>query len=215
MAESTGGMGLVQRLVLRKFYAKAGGAPERLPWYRAEPEANLVAALEGRERPGRALDVGCGAGNFCVHLARRGWDVTGIDLLPQAVEMARALSEKEGVRFEVLETDILTYAPERPFDLVYDSGCLHCMHASGFAAYVRQLPRWLAPGGDYLLGHFGKRHALDWRPVGPRRRTPETIERALAPEFVLVRKETSEMRVPLPIGPVVRGSSYWFRRRAT
>jgi SAM-dependent methyltransferase len=213
MSESSGGMGRVQRLVLRKFYANADGAPERLPWFRAEPEANLVAALESRGRPGRALDVGCGAGNFCVHLARRGWDVTGIDILPQAVAMARALSEKEKLRFEVLQTDILSYAPERLFDLVYDSGCLHCMNGGGFAAYVRQLPTWLAPGGDYLLGHFGKRHAFDWRPVGPRRRTEATIEGALAPEFTLVRKETDEMRVPLPIGPIVRGTSYWFRRR--
>ena len=87
------------------------------------------------------------------------------------------------------------------------------MNGAGFAAYVRQLPKWLAPGGDYLLGHFGKRNAFDWRPVGPRRRTEASIERAFAPELTLVRKETGQMRVPLPIGPIVRGTSYWFRRR--
>lgn len=31
------------------------------------------------QTPGRQLDIGCGDGNFARHMARRGWDVTGLD----------------------------------------------------------------------------------------------------------------------------------------
>src|SRR5438034_6711 len=80
--------------------------------------------------------------------------------------------------------------------------------------YRRQLLAWTKPGADFVLHHWGKRHALDWRPMGPRRRTSERIERLFAPEFELVSKESGDMPVPLPIGPCVRGASYWFRRRS-
>ena len=37
---------------------------------------------------GRALDVGCGFGEDAVYLANRGWDVTGVDLVPSALARA-------------------------------------------------------------------------------------------------------------------------------
>jgi len=47
----------------------------------------LVAREEdGREPPyGRALDLGTGSGVWGVQLAKRGWDVTGLDMVEKAV----------------------------------------------------------------------------------------------------------------------------------
>jgi 2-polyprenyl-3-methyl-5-hydroxy-6-metoxy-1,4-benzoquinol methylase len=52
--------------VMRRFYRQARGVPERLPWHREEPSPVLVSAVKARDRHGRALDVGCGAGVFSV-----------------------------------------------------------------------------------------------------------------------------------------------------
>jgi hypothetical protein len=72
--------------------------------------------------------------------------------------------------------------------------------------------RWLRPGGDYVLAHWGKRHPLDWRPIGLRRRTEQTIQRRFAPELRLRDTEVTGFATPLPFGPVVRGVACWFRR---
>jgi len=86
------------------------------------------------------------------------------------------------------------------------------MSGAALKTYRAQVLSWLAPKGDFVLGHFDKRHALDWRPMGPRRRTPVQIESLFAPELRLRDRKTEEMAVPLPIGPIVRGTSYWFQR---
>jgi SAM-dependent methyltransferase len=202
----------ITKLVMRRFYLQADGRPEGLPWHRDSPGRVLTSAVEARKGCGRALDMGCGAGVFSVWLAERGMDVTGLDLFPEAITMARALAEKKGVKAEFVCADLFSYAPDRPFDLVFDSGCLHSLVGGDADSYKRQLLRWLNPRGDFVLEHWGKRHAIDWRPIGPRRRSQARIERMFRPEFDLVETEVNDFAAPLPFGPMVRGIGYWFRR---
>ena len=115
-------------------------------------------------------------------------------------------------RDEFVTADLFSYAPERPFDLVYDSGCLHSLVGGNAALYKDRLLGFLLPGGSFVLEHWGKRHALDWRPIGPRRRSQPTIERMFAPELQLIETDVTDFAAPLPFGPTVRGIGYWFRR---
>jgi SAM-dependent methyltransferase len=199
--------------VMKRFYSQAEGQAERLPWHRDTPSRVLASAVAGRHRRGRALDVGCGAGVFTVWLAERGLEVTGLDLFAEAVAMARSLAERKEATVELINADLFGYAPDRPFDLVYDSGCLHSLVGGDAQAYRGQLLKWLAPEADYVLEHWGQRHALDWRPIGPRRRSQATIERTFAPELKLLETELTDFAAPLPFGPRVRGIGYWFCRK--
>lgn len=205
-------MSTMAKMVMGKFYRQAAGDPERLPWHRETTSKVLSSAVAARGARGRALDVGCGAGVFSVWLAERGMDVTGIDLFPEAIAMAQSLAGKKSVRAEFFTVDLFDYISEQPFDLVFDSGCLHSLVGGNLASYKRQLLLWLAPDGEYVLEHWGKRHALDWRPIGPRRRSQPTIERIFAPELNLAETEVTDFAAPLPFGPTVRGIGYWFQR---
>lgn len=199
-------------MVMRKFYRQAEGRPERLPWHREQPSALLAAVVSARGGQGRVLDVGCGAGVLSVWMAQRGMNVTGLDLFPEAIAMARAVADGKGVKAEFVCADLFSYRPERPFEVVYDSGCLHSLVGGDLGSYKRQVLRWLAEGGDYVLEHWGKRHALDWRPIGPRRRSEASLQRFFAPELTLVRSEAEDFAAPLPFGPKVRGVAYRFAR---
>jgi SAM-dependent methyltransferase len=205
---------MISKLVMQKFYRKAEGHPERLPWHQDAPPKILVDAVKARSGRGRALDVGCGAGVFSVWLAEQGMEVTGLDLFPEATAMAQSRAAAHNVKVQFVTGDLFTYAPERPFDFVHDSGCLHSLVGGNVAAYKQQLLRWLAPKGDFVLGHWGKRHAFDWRPIGPRRRSESTIRNTFTPELELRQTEITDFDTPLPFGPVVRGVGYWFRRKS-
>ena len=212
-------MNKIQQRVMARFYREAAGDPARLPWHHETPTPFLKRAIEARAdthgRPLRALDVGCGSGVFAVQMARLGLEVTAIDNQPAAIEMARTLAREHGVEVELAVADAFEWAPEHGYAVVFDSGCLHNFSGTALTAYRAQLLRWLEPGGDFVLAHWGRRHALDWRPIGPRRRTRKELVRLFAPELQCTDGEFADEKVPFPFGPRVRMASYWFRRPPT
>lgn len=131
-------------------------------------------------RPGgRLLDVGCGNGVMLKRMADLGWDVTGVDFDPNAVENARA----KGLTVHLGSLDEQAFAPES-FDAVVSAHLME--HIPDPAEYLRSCYRLLAPGGRLVsvtpnaasLGHrlFG----ADWRGLEPPRHlhifTPGSLE---------------------------------------
>jgi ubiquinone/menaquinone biosynthesis C-methylase UbiE len=67
----------------------------------------------------RVLDVACGTGNLAIPAARKGAQVTGIDIAPNLVEQARQRAAAEGLKasFEEGDAEQLPY-PDEQFELV-------------------------------------------------------------------------------------------------
>src|SRR3954471_2155641 len=67
----------------------------------------LVAREEqGRQPPyGLALDLGTGSGVWGVELAKRGWQVTGVDIVEKALDRARERADEAGVELRLVRAD--------------------------------------------------------------------------------------------------------------
>ena len=79
--------------------------------------ADLVTALERHGLQGkRLLDVGCGTGKSFMPMLPRGWEVTGCDISPAMLELAREKAG-EGVRLEV--ANMLELPRFGEFDLIW------------------------------------------------------------------------------------------------
>ena len=95
----------------------------------------------------RVLEIGCGAGNTAGWLVERGFEVTGIDISPTAIDWARDRAIP-GTRFvvgNVVEEIADTY------DLVIDSHCLHCIIGNDRARLLANVRHALAPGGRFFV----------------------------------------------------------------
>lgn len=70
-------------------------------------------------RGSRVLEVGCGTGRTACHLARKGCEVTGLDIRPSMLAKAQKRAELEGVRVCWIEGDVchLPFAADQ-FDVV-------------------------------------------------------------------------------------------------
>ncbi|NNF00404.1 MAG: class I SAM-dependent methyltransferase, partial [Pyrinomonadaceae bacterium] len=192
---------MLEKKVMEMIYGKAE-SPEDLPWHNPDPYDFVIDAAEANQDSGRALDIGCGSGVISVELAKRGFQVTAIDFIPKAIEMAKNRAADEGVEIEFVEADLLKWKAEEPFDLIHDSGTLHSIPKASMPFYKRQLLGWSDTGTDVVLAHWGKKGPFDWRPIGPHRRKRENLVKFFGPEFE-EKDYSSELmeNIPLPFGP--------------
>jgi ubiquinone/menaquinone biosynthesis C-methylase UbiE len=97
--------------------------------------------------PGRAtLDLGCGEGRFARALAADGHRVTGADVSPDLVELAREADA--GATYVVADAEALPF-PDSAFDLVVAFNVLGCV--AHLERAVSEAARVLEPGGRLCL----------------------------------------------------------------
>lgn len=102
---------------------------------------------------GRALDIGCGTGTNVITLAKAGWQVTGFDFAPRAIQIAKRKIKQANVQAQLFADDATCMKNiGGKFDLILDIGCFHGIPNK--VDYLTQLDRVLASGGFWLMYGF-------------------------------------------------------------
>jgi 2-polyprenyl-3-methyl-5-hydroxy-6-metoxy-1,4-benzoquinol methylase len=118
---------------------------------RGEKVARMLARhvpLAGK----RYLDIGCAYGGFLIAFAHHGAEVTGIDLDPLLLELARANFEDHGMSARLIEGDATRPEDVRDlgvFDLITANDVLE--HVEDPRATIRHVGDLLAPGGVFYI----------------------------------------------------------------
>jgi len=190
------------------------------PWEHAATHpaaAGHIAALfdrEERERTppyGNALDLGCGSGHWAIELARRGWQVTGIDIVPRAIRQAREHARHADANIRFIEGDITALCRSGigpGFSLIWDFGTVHGLGPDERVAVGREVSAVAAPDATMLM--------LAWMPARrwplPRGASGADIEDAF-PDWAVVDEDAFDASgLPPPLRSV-DPRCYRLRRR--
>ncbi|MFI0860703.1 class I SAM-dependent methyltransferase [Streptomyces smyrnaeus] len=152
--------------------------------------------------PGQALDVGCGEGADALWLARRGWQVTAIDISRTALRRAAAAGADLADRVTWTHMDLTAASPPAAsFDLV-SAHYLPLRRQPDHAA-LRGLLDAVAPGGTLLFaGHdladLPPRSELDLDPADFCQ--PGDVAGLLDHDWAVLINETRPRTSPAPAG---------------
>ena len=117
------------------------------------PDRDVVATVAATP-PGRALDLGCDGGRNALHLARHGWQVTGVDLDAGALAAAGRRAAEAGVDIRLVRGDVTRLGAlgiGDGYDLVVDCGCYHLVPGNRRDAYVDGVTAAAAPDALLIL----------------------------------------------------------------
>jgi len=189
------------------------------PWEDAASEPEFTRKIsqlfdreeEGRQPPyGSALDLGTGSGIWGIQLAKRGWQVTGIDIVEKALERARDRVRDTGVDMRLVYGDVTALRAAgigSGFRLVLDTGTFHDLDSAQRDAMGREVSAVAAPDATVLL--------LVW----PKRRRPlirgasrVEIEAAFS-GWKVTHVEASHFRLPKILEVLLKPGEQWYRLR--
>ena len=120
--------------------------PLRLEWI------NAKVPLAGK----RVIDIGCGGGILAESMARKGADVTGIDLSDKALKVADLHSLESGakVRYKLIAAEAMAAEEPGQYDVVT---CMEMLeHVPDPAAIVKACATLVKPGGHVFLSTLNR-----------------------------------------------------------
>ena len=190
------------------------------PWEDAEDQheftqriAELFEQEERERKPGNrpALDLGTGSGIWGIELAKRGWQVTGVDLVDKALGRARDRVREAGVDMRLVRGDVTALREAdvgSGYQLVLDTGTFHGLAPSEREAMGREVSAIAADDATVLL--------LGWAPKRrgflPRGVSHGEVEAAF-PGWLVSDAGPTGFEAPGPIELLLRPDERWYRLR--
>ena len=187
-------MSLVYRILYRVGFTPWEGSAQQTRT-REQILAMFDREENGRQPPyGLALDLGCGGGLWSIELARRGWQVTGIDIVPKAIRTARERAREAGVEVRFVEGDATALRGAgvgSGFRLVLDFGAVHGLTQAQREAVGREVTAVTVADATLLMMAFppGRRGPL------PRGMSRADIESAY-PGWKVTEGDTLDAELP-------------------
>lgn len=101
----------------------------------------------------RVLDIACGTGPHLIRLAKRGYEMTGLDLSAENLTYVEDRASKTGVKIDLVQADMSDFDLALPFDAAI---CLqdsqgHLLTNEKILSHFRAVAHAVRPGGLYIF----------------------------------------------------------------
>lgn len=194
---------------------------DKIPWNYKTPPESLVELVKNKKiKPCNTIDLGCGTGAYALYLATNGFSVTGIDISPSAISIARRKASENGVECRFLVKDFVSDLGDfnENFDFAYDWELLHHIFPEKRQVYVNNVHKLLNSKAKYLSVSFSEKDPC-FGGQGKYRETPlgtvlyfssrKELKDLFKPFFQILELKTMETRGK----PVPHIANYAFMER--
>lgn len=132
-------------------------------WIKLQEDIPRLGEKWKKEGMKRILDLGCGYGRHLIYLAKKGFEMYGIDIAEEGIKIARKWLKEENLRANLRVGDIYKTLPykDRSFDVIICIRTLNHGKIEWIRKTIKEMHRILKPNGCVFVTvhkHKGKKH---------------------------------------------------------
>lgn len=161
------------------------GGDESVSWTQKETPHSLGLIRSVSEPGDSVVDIGGGSSALAGALLDDGYsDLTVVDISEAGMLIARQRLGERASAIEWIVTDLLTWQPDRTFDVWHDRAVLHFLTENADRhRYAELLRASVSPGGHAVIGAFAEDGPERCSGLPVRRHTHEDIGELLGDDF--------------------------------
>lgn len=177
----------------------------QIPWNNVLPPKVLTALVdEQRIKPCKAVDLGCGLGNYTIYLATKGFEMTGIDLSTEAINLARQNAMNLNIKCNFISADLVENKNivKDKFKFAFDYEVLHHIFPERREKYINNVYNLLEVNATYFSVCFSESDNM-FGGKGKYRKTPlgtelyfsseEELEKLFSPLYKINELKTIDI----------------------
>lgn len=127
------------------------------------PKANVKYFIEKiQQPPGKAIELGCGAGNETVYLIKNNWQVLAIDREDVEQRIAKRLNSNEREKFKFKKENFENIKLEKTNAIIANNSLPFCPKAK-FQELWNKIKESILEGGYFVGNFFGINDS--WKPL--------------------------------------------------
>jgi trans-aconitate methyltransferase len=170
----------------------------RRGWYQPRAQTSLDILQQVSSPTDSVVDVGGGASTLVDVLIEAGYDdLTIVDTAAVALEIAKNRVEADGSTVKWVVADLLTWQPNRTFDVWHDRALLHFLLTEDEQQqYRKTLLSATVPGSRAVFGVFGPDGPTSCSGLPVQQFDEELLSKLLGPKFKIARSFTNNHTTP-------------------
>jgi len=136
-----------------KEYAKTKGS-----YWGLKPGSRLIFFEKMLKRNSKILDLGCGTGRVALYLAKKGHNVTAMDISETAISRLDDFAKKEKLKVKTSVADLETYKIKEKYDAIVAAFSIHFLPKPKLYRLLKNIKEKTKEGGYNFIGVFRKNH---------------------------------------------------------
>jgi len=170
-----------------------------------QPDIPKISKLFKKQGVKKILDLGCGTGRHLVFFAKKGFDVYGIDIAKQGIEISRRWLKKEGLKANLKISDVYKKLPYQDsfFDAIISIRVVNHGKIEDIRKLIKEMERILKPKGlifvTTIKSEKSKKGRWKYKQVAPRTIIPLSGPEKGLPHYyfnkAIIKKEFKNFKI--------------------
>jgi tellurite methyltransferase len=114
----------------------------------------IIELILSHKKSGKILELGCGKGGTSLALAKKGFEVTCVDISKTAISQIKEEAKKRKIKINAICADLEDYKIKEDYDIIISLGVFHFIPKENLYSLIESMKKHISKEGLTIIDSF-------------------------------------------------------------